>query len=1282
MRMSVRQILIGISVFFCAMQASAQYSVTMPFEKIAVQNNNGDALFQGGIVMGQPGQPALPSYEVTFLLPPYADLNDVTMEIQNLSEQEQAGQYIVTPGEILPSYKNPNIVNGKDTSVYNKNAFFPAGNLGATTCGSIRQYKIATVTVDACRYNPVTKKLRVIKGGTLSVRFGTGAKGSFALQTLGRDSRSEALLGARVVNPSEFEKYGTLPAQGSVVTGQAMSADGAVQALVSPMATGIPGNRYLVITTPYIAMNCPALSTFLSSVVTAKGGTAQVLTIDDQGWSGLMGDDRANAIRDYLRANYVSQKISNLLIIGSPDIGCGDIPMIMHSGSPTDFYYADMDEPVTGTGDIAVGRIPAAYYDTYPGMRPFNMEEINEILTRTTAYCLTSGAAAEWRRMSMLPIVPLGVTFGPNYKTFGEETIIPKIKSNSAGWEFFRLYDPYDFYQNNSGVFLNSVPNMNPLPEAPYCNPYNVPDKWNDRKPGLVVYNTHGCPSHGINLLGTDDRGYYLNGDQIVLFPGSVTYLSRNYPAVVFAASCWTAPPEIGFAEYEGTGIFTNHLAYQTLNHNAVAYIGATREIIQSDNTSVSSKFVEYMTKRTTNTSVGEALNLSKSGTGDGTILFNVWGCPNVSFNLTDYSTTLGVPQGFNATPGTASDPKTQVKITWTAVTGATSYVIEKGNANATRASGFAFLREVTGTNTTETGLAGSTKYKYRMYAKTSTARSPYSIIDSATTYDASNQPLRPNTPTSLAVSRGDCGAQLSWSPASSGPGATSFNIHRSASSSGTFTTIANVPMTMFTDTNLVNGKTYYYKVSGVNNYGQSGLTGALSVSPVSPGDGNVAGPTLFEVYPNDAPAHQTIYFHWINSAYNYLGSLIEYTAKLPDGSYGSSWTSIPRAVRNDRSVNNPPLGKNFELSRETYCDGNTNYRFRIRHFTHPGSDSTVYHYSQPKIVDVKTKNDAAQFNPNAPTWVTGSCGQVEGERIRLTWNYTAIDPNEVSYKIHYKIGSGSWQEETYVTTNPYSVYVGRNKTVDFYIRAYHNDLSINSDYSAKITLSTNNQVGLPRDVQAYTRWAKNVQLNWTNGSSSTAQVVIDRQIGPGSWTNGYKTVSANNNFLDDFGLTPGTQYSYRMRTLDNSVYSGYSPTVSATTFSATAQSVTSPYDANKAIDGDENTDASRWAASTTSLPQWWQLNMVNPYLVTGVSIKWRIAGSSTTGTWRYKIEASSNLTSWTTVLDSTARTDYSQYSYDNFQFAVACRYLKITVTGGVNGVKAGFYEFQPFIQP
>jgi hypothetical protein len=1282
MRMSIRQILIGVSVFFCA-QASAQYSVTMPHEKIDVQNDNGVASFRGGIVMGQPGQPALPSYEVTFLLPPTADLNNVTMEFLNLSEQELAGQYLVTPGEILSSDKNPNIVNGKDTSVYNKNAFFPAGNLGATTCGSIRQYKIATVTVNACRYNPVTKKLRVITGGTLNVRFGTGAKGSFALQTLGRDSRSEALLGDRVVNSSVFEKYGTLPAQGSAVNSQSqMSADGAVQALVSPMATGIPGNKYLVITTPYIAMNCPALSTFLSSVVTAKGGTAQVLTTDDQGWSGLMGDDRVNAIRDYLRANYVSQKISNLLIIGSPDINCGDIPMKLVSGWPTDFYYADMDNPVTGTGDIAVGRIPAIYYDTYPGMRPFNMFEINEILTRTTAYCLTTGAAAEWRRMAMLPIVPLGVTFGPNYKTFGEETIIPKIKSNSAGWEFLRLYDPYDCHQNDWQVFLNSVPNMNPLPEVPYCNPYNVPEYWYVYKPGLVVYNTHGCMSHAINILGTDDRGYYLNGSKIILYPGSVTYLTSSYPAVVFAASCSTAVAGIGFAEYDGTGIFANHLAYQTLARNAVAYIGASYAIHQDANTSVGSKFVQYMTRRTTNTSVGEALNLSKSGTGEGTIMFNLWGCPNVSFNLTDYSTTLGVPQNVSASASGTSDPKTQVKISWTAVTGATSYVIEKGSANAHRGAGFNVLREVTGTSYTETGLTGSTKYKYRVYAKTSTSRSPYSLIDSATTYDASNQPLRPNTPTNFSATRGDCGAQLSWSPATSGPVAASFYIYRSASSSGKFTTIANVYTPMFTDTNLINGKTYYYKVSAVNYNGQSTQTGAVSVSPVSPGDGNVAGPTLFEVYPNDVPDHQIIYFHWVNSAYNYLGSLIEYTAKLPDGSYGTSWTSIPRAIRYDRSVNNPPQGKNYEISRQTYCDGNTNYRFRIRHFTHPGSDSTVYHYSQPKTVDVKTKNDPTQFNPNAPTWVTGSCGQVEGERIRLAWNYSAIDPNKVSYKIHYKISGGSWQEETYVTTNPYSIYIGRNKTVDFYIRAYHNDLSINSEYSAKITLPTDNRVGTPMDVKAFTQWAKKVQLTWTNGSSSSAQVVIDRQIGSGSWTVGYKTVSANSYVLEDVSLTPGTLYSYRMRTLDNSAYSGYSPTVSATTFSATAQSVTSPYDANMAIDGDETTDASRWAASTTSLPQWWQVNLGYPYLVTGVRIKWRIAGSATTGTWKYKIEASSNLTSWTTVFDATARTDYSQYTYDNFQFAVACRYLKITVTGGVTGVKAGFYEFTPFIQP
>ena len=73
--------------------------------------------------------------------------------------------------------------------------------------------------------------------------------------------------------------------------------------------------------------------------------------------------------------------------------------------------------------------------------------------------------------------------------------------------------------------------------------------------------------------------------------------------------------------------------------------------------------------------------------------------------------------------------------------------------------------------------------------------------------------------PTNLIASAGNVQAQLTWAAA---PAATSYNLKRSLFSGGPFVTLTNVAMTAFTDTNVVNNRTYYYVVSAMNTIGES----------------------------------------------------------------------------------------------------------------------------------------------------------------------------------------------------------------------------------------------------------------------------------------------------------------------------------------------------------------------------------------------------------------------------------------------------------------------------
>ena len=69
----------------------------------------------------------------------------------------------------------------------------------------------------------------------------------------------------------------------------------------------------------------------------------------------------------------------------------------------------------------------------------------------------------------------------------------------------------------------------------------------------------------------------------------------------------------------------------------------------------------------------------------------------------------------------------------------------------------------------------------------------------------------------------------LSWSAST---GATSYNVKRSTTSGGPYTTIASPTTTSYTDTGLTNGTTYYYVVSAVNAAGESANSAQVSAAP------------------------------------------------------------------------------------------------------------------------------------------------------------------------------------------------------------------------------------------------------------------------------------------------------------------------------------------------------------------------------------------------------------------------------------------------------------------
>ncbi|GMK37673.1 hypothetical protein PCCS19_07270 [Paenibacillus sp. CCS19] len=198
------------------------------------------------------------------------------------------------------------------------------------------------------------------------------------------------------------------------------------------------------------------------------------------------------------------------------------------------------------------------------------------------------------------------------------------------------------------------------------------------------------------------------------------------------------------------------------------------------------------------------------------------------SANSTQVSATPTAPVTAPAAPTDvmAAAGNGQATLTWTASTGATSYNVKRattsGGPYTTVATG------VTGTTYTNTGLTNGTTYYYVVSAVNSAGESANSTQVSAT-------PVAPVTipaaPTTLTATAGNAQVALNWSAST---GATSYNVKRSATSGGAFTTVATgVAGTTFTDTGLTNGTTYYYVVTAVNSAGESGNSPVASATPV-----------------------------------------------------------------------------------------------------------------------------------------------------------------------------------------------------------------------------------------------------------------------------------------------------------------------------------------------------------------------------------------------------------------------------------------------------------------
>jgi len=411
----------------------------------------------------------------------------------------------------------------------------------------------------------------------------------------------------------------------------------------------------------------------------------------------------------------------------------------------------------------------------------------------------------------------------------------------------------------------------------------------------------------------------------------------------------------------------------------------------------------------------------------------------------------------------------------------------------------------------TNTGLAASTLYYYRVYAYNTAGNSGYSDVVSGTT-DAPHIPI---TPTNLVANpASDTQINLYWTDNSYNED--NFRLDRAPDVAGSpgawdwvITPSANA--TTSSDTGLVISTTYWYRILAYNVTGDSDWSNVVSATTEAPPIPNApSGISITAISPNQ------INTSWVDASNNEDGFKLERSLD------GSNWTVTYTVNANVNSYPNTGL------------NGDTIYYYRVSAYNITG----ISGYSGP--ISTTTPPEI----PTAPTALTAAA--ISPTAITISWTDTSN--NETGFKIERFI-SGSYQEIATTTANT-AVYTNTGltgNTLYYYkVRAYN--VTGNSDYSNIASATTPIMPpDAPDDLITTTVTASQISLQWDDNSTNEESFKLERSTNGTTYTL-RTTLAAGTNTFDDTGLSENTPYWYRVYAYNGGGSSTNSNVISATT--------------------------------------------------------------------------------------------------------------------------------------
>ncbi|HOF50353.1 MAG TPA: fibronectin type III domain-containing protein [Candidatus Colwellbacteria bacterium] len=215
---------------------------------------------------------------------------------------------------------------------------------------------------------------------------------------------------------------------------------------------------------------------------------------------------------------------------------------------------------------------------------------------------------------------------------------------------------------------------------------------------------------------------------------------------------------------------------------------------------------------------------------GEGPMSAEVGATPVASsYYYYNYNQVPGQVSGLSANPGNS-----QVYLSWS--TPSSDSISYYKIYRSTDYYGDSFYTTAGSPSFVDTSVSNGTTYYYRVSAVNTYGEGSLSNKVSATPYanvyyPPSQQKTVPGQITNLSVVNNAGYALLSWStPNDGGSYIQNYRIYR-GTSSGSLSLLTTTQFTNYTDSSVSRGRTYYYRVSAMNAYGEGSLSNRVSVA-------------------------------------------------------------------------------------------------------------------------------------------------------------------------------------------------------------------------------------------------------------------------------------------------------------------------------------------------------------------------------------------------------------------------------------------------------------------